>query len=174
MCFRDIKTKGSMEEKVNFSLYERPFAEQLAFNIEQMNYRFARLSEIDTTKKENQKEYLMLFDSFLALFRALLLEKGTKQYTIQNYYREKGQPDIAIEIDAYLDSKVFSWSDKTIREVLKFLADKFVCHIDPISREDLGLANFYMSHLGNLYVKNNLLQIMGSISQIINQNKGTL
>ena len=163
-----------MEEKVKFSLYERPFAEQLAFNIEQLNYRFERLSEIDIAKRENQKEYLMLFDSFLALFRALLLEKGTKQYTIQNYYREKGQPDIATKIDAYLDGKFFSWSDKTIREVLKFLADKFVCHIDPISRVDLGLANSYMSHLGNPYVNNNLMQIMGSVSQIINQKNGEL
>jgi len=156
-----------MEEKTFISLYQRPFAEQIAFNIEQLDYRFARLSEIDTTKKENQKEYLMLFDSFLTLFRALFLEKGTKQYTIQNYYREKGQDDIARKIDEYLDSKIFSWSDKTIREALKFLADKFVCHVDPISRDDLGLANLYMSNLGNPYMGNNLQDIMKNISQII-------
>ena len=158
-----------MNDEVYKSLYERPFAEQIVFNIEQLNYRFARLSEIDTTKKENQKEYLMLFDSFLALFRALILEKGTKQYTIQNYYKEKGQHEIAKQLDNYLDSKIFSWSDKTIREILKFIADKFVCHIDPISRDDLGSANFYMSHLGNPYVKNNLKEIMDKISQIVNK-----
>ncbi|MBO7529583.1 MAG: hypothetical protein J6T37_06885 [Bacteroidales bacterium] len=158
-----------MDEEVYKSLYERPFAEQIVFNIEQLNYRFARLSEIDTTKKENQKEYLMLFDSFLALFRALFLEKGTKQYTIQNYYRGKGQPEVSKEIDDYLDDKIFSWSDKTIREVLKFIADKFVCHIDPISIDDLGCANFYMSHLGNPYVKNNLNEIMDKISRIVNK-----
>lgn len=156
-----------MEEKTFMSLYQRPFAEQVAFNLEQLNYRFARLSEIDTTKKENQKEYLMLFDSFLALFRALFLEKGTKQYSVQNYYRTKGEDDKAQEIDDFLDSKIFIWSDKPIREVLKFIADKFVCHIDPISNEDLGLANFYMSHLGNLYVNNNLKCIMDTISELM-------
>ena len=72
-----------MEEDVFKSLYERPFAEQIAFNLEQLEYRFARLSEIDTTKKENQKEYLMLFDSFLALFRALLLEKNESKLANQ-------------------------------------------------------------------------------------------
>lgn len=158
-----------MEEKTFMSLYQRPFAEQVAFNLEQLNYRYARLSEIDTTRKENQKEYLMLFDSFLALFRALFLEKGTKQYSVQNYYRTKGEDDKAQEIDDFLDSKIFIWSDKPIREVLKFIADKFVCHVDPISNEDLGLANYYMSHLGNPYVDNNLQQIMESISRITSQ-----
>ena len=158
-----------MEEKTFMSLYQRPFAEQVAFNLEQLNYRYARLSEIDTTKKENQKEYLMLFDSFLALFRALFLEKGTKQYSVQNYYRAKGEDDKAQEIDDFLDSKIFIWSDKPIREVLKFIADKFICQVDPISNDDLGLANFYMSHLGNPYVDNNLQQIMESISRITSQ-----
>ncbi len=158
-----------MKEEVYKSLYERPFAEQIEFNMEQLNYRFARLSTIDLTKRENQKEYLMLFDSFLALFRALFLEKGNKQYSIQNYYKEKGQDEIAKEIDDFLDGKMFSWKDKSIRDVLKFLADKFVCHIDPISRDDLGMANYYMSHLNNSYVDNNLQNIMKHISQTINK-----
>ena len=156
-----------MEEKIFLSLYQRPFAEQIVFNIEQLNYRYKRLSQIDTTNKENQNEYLMLFDSFLALFRALFLEKGTKQYTIQNYYREIGEDNIANEIDSFLDRKIFSWSDKSIREVLKFIADKFVCHIDPIDRDDLAYANFCMSNLGNPYFDNNLNDIMLTISKIM-------
>lgn len=159
-----------MEEKVYKSLYERPFAEQVAFNMEQLKYRYARLSGIDTTKKENQSEYLMLFDSFLSLFRALFLERGTKPFSVQNFFREKGEDDIAQKIDDYLDSKMFPWSDKSIRDVLKFLADKFVCHVDPISSEDLGLANFYMSHLANPYVENNLQSIMNTIFQIMSNN----
>ena len=158
-----------MEKDVYMSLYGRPFAELVEFNLEQLNYRFARLSEIDTTKKENQNEYLMIFDSFLSLFRALFLERGTEQYSIQNYYREKGQDEKAKEIDDYLNRKMFSWTDKSIRDILKFLADKFVCHIDPIERDELALANYYMSHLGNPYVENNLYLIMKSISQIISK-----
>ena len=158
-----------MEENIFFSLYQRPFAEQIAFNLAHLNYRYARLSEIDTTKKENHKEYLMRFDSFLVLFRALFLEKGTEQYSVQNYFREKGEDNIAQEIDDYLDRDMFLWADKSIRNTLKFLADKFVCHIDPIEREDLAFANYCMTHLGNPYVDNNLQQIMESISDIISK-----
>ena len=156
-----------MEEKTFMSLYQRPFAEQIAFNIAQLNYRYARLSEIDTTKKENQEENLMLFDSLLALFRALFLEKGAKQYSVQNYYRAKGEDDKAQEIDDFLDGKIFSWSDKSIREVLKFIADKFVCHIDPIEWDDLAYANSCMSHLSNPYVDYNLKCIIDKISEIM-------
>lgn len=158
-----------MEEKTIISLYQRPFAEQIAFNLEQLNYRYSRLSQIDTTNKKNQNEYLMLFDSFIALFRALFLERGAKQYTVQNYYREIGDDEIAHKINDFLDSKIFSWSNKSIREVLKFIADKFVCHIDPIERDDLAYANFCMSHLGNPYVDNNLNDIMHTISEIMNK-----
>ena len=156
-----------MDENTIISLYQRPFAEQVVFNLEQLNYRYIRLSQIDKTKKENQSEYLMLFDSFIVLFRALFLEKGPKQYTVQNYYRTKGEDDIANKLDDFLDSKMFSHRDESIREILKFIADKFVCHIDPITRTDLGNANFYMSHLGNPYVDNNLNDIMRTISAIM-------
>lgn len=111
----------------------------------------------------------MRFDSFLVLFRALFLEKGTEQYSVQNYFREKGEDNIAQEIDDYLDRDMFLWADKSIRNTLKFLADKFVCHIDPIEREDLAFANYCMTHLGNPYVDNNLQQIMESISDIISK-----
>ena len=79
--------------------YQKPFEEQIIFNLEQLNYRFYRLTKIDTTKENNKKEYLMIFDSFIALFRALFLEKGQKQYSVQNYYREKGKDEIVKKID---------------------------------------------------------------------------
>ena len=61
-----------MEEKVYKSLYERPFAEQVAFNIEQLKYRYARLSGIDTDKitlidirvvKLNKENTIQLIDT---------------------------------------------------------------------------------------------------------------
>jgi len=160
-----------MIEDKYISLYVKPFLQQVVFNMEQLNYRFARLSEFDTTKKENHNEYLMVFDSFIVLFRAMFLEKGTRQYSIQNFYRESGQEEVANEIDNYLDSKMFSWKDVSIRDVLKFIADKFVCHVDPIERDDLALADFYMSNLANPYANPNLRTIMEHIFRIINNSK---
>ena len=63
-------------------------------------------------------EYLMAFDAFIALFRGLFLESF---------------PNIAGKTDAFLDGPFNEYSNETIRRALKFIADKFVCHLDPIS-----------------------------------------
>lgn len=150
-------------------LYNTPFAKQTAFNIEQLEYRFNILVEIDTLDKRNQNHYLMAFDSFIVLFRAMFLEKGHKQYTIQNYFQLNNENDIAIRIDAYLDSRFQDWNTTSIRDVLKFIADKFVCHIDPISNTDLGMVNAYMSALGNPYEQNNIRNITNNLFDIIRE-----
>lgn len=111
----------------------------------------------------------MAFDAFLVVFRALFLERGQRQYTIQNFYRAKGDNEKADKIDAYLDLPAFTWKNVSIRDMLKFIADKFICHVDPISTEDLGTANFYMTHLANPYDKNNLETIMTDLNRIINE-----
>ena len=157
------------EFNLNNKLITTPFAQQVVFNIEQLNYRFEKLQTIDTHIKQNQNEYLMVFDSFLVLFRAIFLENGNKQFSIQNYYNEKGEPEIAQSINDFLDSKVFEWQEITIRNVLKFLADKLICHVDSISFDELATANFYMSHLSNPAVKTNLQYIMNELNKIIKQ-----
>lgn len=163
------------EEKIDIDskLYNTPFAEQVAFNLEQLEYRYNRLVEIDTFNKGNQCLYLMTFDSFIVLFRAMFLEKGDKQYTLQNYFRLNGQNNVADKIDTYLNSCFYDGDTVSIKTVLKFIADKFVCHVDPISRMDLGLANAYMAALGNPYVKNNIRNIMKQLFDIIKEGLDT-
>lgn len=148
------------------------FIEQFEFNLQMLNYRVNRVLEIDTTIKENQNEYLMTFDSAMALFRAMFLESKNLNgnYTFQNFCRLIGKPNIAQQIDVYLETKLVDWREKSIREVLKFLADKFVCHVDDITLEDLGMANFYMSFLKNPYEKNNLATIYSNLASIINKS----
>lgn len=159
------------QEKIDIysKLYNTPFAEQVAFNLEQLEYRYNKLVEIDTLDKGNQCLYLMTFDSFIVLFRAMFLEPGNKQYTLQNYFRLRGQNNVAEKIDIYLDSYFYDWDIISIKKVLKFIADKFVCHMDPISSTDLGLANAYMAALGNPYVKNNIRNIMKQLFDIIRE-----
>lgn len=71
----------------------------------------------------------------------------------QNYYRKTGRSDVADKIDAFLDPE---FMDVSIRKVLKFIADKFVCHVDKVDNTDIGLCNVWMSDLRNPYFKNNL------------------
>ena len=162
----------SMELKISEKLAKTPFLEQFDFNVKQLDFRLNRAIAIDTTKAENHSEFLMVFDSALVLFRSLFLEKGKKNYTFQNYYIEIGKPEIASKIDAYLDSD-FEATGISIRTALKFIADKFVCHVDDITFEEIGHANYYMATLKNPYAPNNLANIVKNLSCIISQGNQT-
>ena len=155
-------------DKVDSKLFVSPFADQFAFNIQMYQYRLKRVLSIDTTKEENQMEYLMAFDAFLALFRGLFLENFPNCYTVQNYFTALGRKDIEDKIDAFLDGPFNDYSSETICRALKFLADKFVCHLDPITSDDLGLANAYMSTLKNPFVEVNLQYITNELDKIMN------
>jgi hypothetical protein len=155
-------------DKVDSKLFVSPFADQFAFNIQMYEYRLKRVLSIDTTIRENQMEYLMAFDAFIALFRGLFLESFPNCYTVQNYFTALGRKDIADKIDAFLDGPFNDYSSETIRRALKFLADKFVCHLDPITSDDLGLANAYMSTLKNPFVEVNLQYITNELDKIMN------
>lgn len=154
-------------------VFDTPFSSQFIFNIEQLNYRMERLSEINPYDTCNNKEYLMVFDATIVLFRSLFLEKEAKNYTFQNYYRLIGQPEMAKAIDDYLDSRFESWSEVTIRTVLKDIADKFVCHIDSITIEKLGLINAAMAKLSSP-VFENFQNIVRRLNEIIEKERKPL
>lgn len=139
---------------------------QFQFNVEQLNYRINKAWHIDTTRKENHSEYLMVFDSALCLFRAMFLEKENKNYTYQNYFRSMGRQDIADKIDNYLDNNAYS-NGVSIRNALKFLSDKFVCHVDNVSEINIATANYYMATLHNPYAKFNMKEIMNELYAIM-------
>ena len=154
----------------NCQLADTLFMDQFFFNQEQLLYRIKRAWNIDRTVKENQSEYLMVFDSALCLFRAMFLEKLSKNYTYQNYFQKIGKPEIAENINKYLDGP-FDCTGNSIRQVLKFIADKFVCHVDSITNKDLGMANAWMASLGNPYFDNNLLAIVENLNAIISNKE---
>ena len=85
------------EQKVKYDdFFKFPlFAGQVALNIDHLNYRYNRLKSINVTNPSNNEEFLMVFDAFLVLFRALFLENGDVQYTIQHNLRAKGDNETA-------------------------------------------------------------------------------
>lgn len=146
------------------------FIEQFDFSLQMLNFRINKVLEIDTSDKRNNFEYLMAFDAAMTLFRAMFLEsKNLKgNYTFQNLFRISGKPDIAVKIDECLDRPFENFRDTSVRNVLKFITDKFVCHVDGISIEDLGMANYYMSALKNPYAQTNIASIYKNLAAIIN------
>lgn len=85
-----LPTPQRITEDIIFQTSDTPFLEQLEFNIDQLNYRLSILESIDVTVKENQSYFLMVCDSVLVMLRALLLEKGRNNYTIQRYLKSFG------------------------------------------------------------------------------------
>ena len=164
----------SIDQESLKKVFDTPFFIFFIFNIEQLNYRLERLSQINPNDASNNKEYLMVFDAAIVLFRSLFLEKGDKNYTFQNYYRLIGQPEVADAIDDFLDSRFESWSEVSIRTVLKRIADKFICHVDSITLEDLGLINAAMAKLNNPTFDNNLQNIAEKLNEIIEKERKTL
>jgi len=162
-----------MDIEANEKVYNTPFSEQLLFNMKQLNYRMNRLSEIDSTKADNQNEYLMVFDAAIVLFRAMFLESGrlNENFTLQNYYRLTGRENVSDAIDAFLDSNFDSWSGNSIRKVLKTIADKYVCHLDKIDATQLALANGFMANLSSQASENNFLNIVKKLDSIITKER---
>lgn len=156
-------------------LFTSPFLKMYKFNMEMLNYRMNKVLSMDVTgplDKEKQAEYLMAFDSMLILFRSLFLEKKKGNYTCQNFYREIGHPEIAQEIDNLLDEPFedgvsAKGSPLTIRYVLKFICDKFVCHQNSISFDEYGLCNAWMIKLKNPYFDKNLNYITNRLNNIL-------
>jgi len=163
----------SIDPESTKKVFETPFSSQFIFNIEQLNYRLDRLSQINSSDAINNKEYLMVFDATMVLFRSMFLEKGDKNYTFQNYYRLTGRPEVANAIDEYLDSRFENWSEISIRTLLKRIVDKFVCHIDSITVEELGLINGYMAKLSSPACESNLQNIVRKLNSIIEKERET-
>lgn len=163
---------SKIAEVLKDDIMQKPFLEQFEFNIEMLNYRLYRLSNINMMDEKNKMEYQMVFDSVMCLFRALLLEnpKLKKNYTVQNYLRLCHMDDKADALDAYFDQP-FEWAKMSIRDTIKFIADKFVCHVDEVDASDIGLVNALINHLANPYSEVNLEVIVANINNIINDAK---
>lgn len=151
------------------SIYNTSFLQQFSYAIKMLNYRIKRLTDIDVFDKKNNMEYQMVLDSTIVLFRALFLENRNSNYTIQNYFRKTDREQIANKIDEFLDKPYADYTPKySLRNALKFITDKFVCHQDNVTPIDIGLCNAWISNLNNPYHPRNINSIMREISDILN------
>lgn len=151
----------------NGRVFSSPFASRFEYNIDMLDYRLKKLMSIDTFNKDNMQEFQLTFDAAMVLFRSIFLENRKDNYTMQNYFRLTGREDTAEQLDALFNRPFVSYMDKSIRDVFKFIIDKFVCHQDNVTLEDIGLCNAWMADLNNPYFENNLRHIVNEISNII-------
>lgn len=144
------------------------FREQLHFNLDQLIYRYNRLRDVNKTSQVDQKEFLMVLDSFLVLFRSMFLERGQHNFTMQNHFRKKNLSHVADEIDNYLDG-IFGCFGISIRKAFKLIIDQFICHLDNVSAIQLGYVNVLSSSFLNPYAEPNLETIVTDLIEILNK-----
>lgn len=96
--------------------------------------RYRRYSELNstTTIYDTHIDKVTYFDMLIVQLRALCIEnsKRKKNFTAQNVLKKFGREDLACKIDKMLDEFLIEEMNLTIREALKIIADKYVCHYD--------------------------------------------
>ena len=76
-----METTTEEQEKMYEEFFKYPLlAEQVALNLDHLNYRYNRLRAIDTLDPSNKEEFLMIFDSFLAI--SLILSWSNRKSSV--------------------------------------------------------------------------------------------
>lgn len=135
--------------------------------------RFDRFLKIDEPFNDNI-DIGTYFDIIIVQLRAIFIEspKLKNNYTVQNLMIKIGKPELANRLDDIFDKCVIEDSTWTVRETIKFLADKFICHYDDSEGENetnWSEALYLESFLRNPYNVVNLKTIMQEITSIVSQ-----
>lgn len=120
--------------------------------------RYERFREINKIQNHDI-DVITYFDMIVVQLRAMCIENDRlkKNYTAQILLRKLNKPKLADELDAMLNEEFMDgFTDFTIRNALKFLADGFICHYDNIDKTEkngLGLAIIIEKQLKNPITK---------------------
>lgn len=159
------------------------FAMKFTYNLELFKFRLNKFLDLPRPSKttEEECEWFTYYDILLVQTRAMLIESKnrTTNYTLQNFLRKLGREKDAQIIDSFLnspfDSEIKDESDNviSIRNVIKFVTDKFICHYDYTSDGDIELENKISKILTNLddYEKNNIHKILYVIIDLLKKLK---
>ena len=150
--------------------------EQLGIFIENFNIhyslllkRYARFKEIDYPQNLDV-DVMTYLDMILVQIRSFCIEKGKNNYTAQSLLKRLGREDLAERIDYMLAEKFFDYRDDlTVRNAIKTLTDRFVCHYDAFDRESEVQSELIEQQLRNPYVKHNLSYIMKILTECIGE-----
>ena len=118
--------------------------------------RYKRFTEIDDIRNADI-DVITYLDIIIVQLRAMCIEspKLKSNYTAQNLLRLMKRDDLA---------QFFSYRDNCdIREALKILADKYICHYDAIEYDGIGWAEIIEKQLRSPYDEHNLAYIMKTV-----------
>lgn len=106
--------------------------------------RYTRYKELEENATIDNFDYSTYFDILVVQIRAMCIENELlkNNYTVQNVLRRIGEEKLAEKIDFELErplSEIFvdksTGKPITLRNSIKMLADKFICHYDNFDGE---------------------------------------
>lgn len=135
-------------------------------NLELLLNRYAKFKDIPNS---NVVEYFTYFDIIIVQLRAMCIEneRYENNYTVQVLMRKVRQDNLADRLDRYLQNELTY--KITIKEAIKFIADKFVCHYDNTDIGDRSKEHICRANFSNTYNKFNLESIVKEIIEIVGE-----
>ncbi|HQQ51317.1 MAG TPA: hypothetical protein PLZ29_08980, partial [Spirochaetota bacterium] len=135
------------------------FYESFNFNLSLLMKRYLKFKNISPYDKNTEVEWFTYFDCLITQFRAMFIEneQNKNNYTYQNFLNLYGKHEVVSAINTYLNEPFinedffdFNGEILTIRNAIKFVADKFICHYDKTSLEERARQELISNTLSNV------------------------
>lgn len=147
------------------------YIEHFTMHFKLLLRRYRRFIEINNINNTDI-DVITYLDMIVVQIRAMCIEneRYVNNYTAQILLRKLGEDSLADRIDSMLNEPFIPETDFTIREAIKKLADKFICHYDnyddPKSNES-HFAETIEKRLRSPYDRVNLDYIMNTIIECV-------
>lgn len=166
----------NMEEKnVDELISLAEFIEHFNIHYKLLLRRYARFKEIDTVYNTDI-DVITYFDMIIVQLRAMCIESAylKNNYTAQILLRKVGEGLLAEKLDAMLREEFLEdVMDLTIRNAIKILADRFICHYDNFDggegKTAWAMCSIIEQQLRSPYNKHNLDYIMRTLTECIGE-----
>ena len=149
----------------------QPFIKHFCMHFDLLMRRYERFTKINDPHNTDI-DVITYLDMIIVQLRAMCIESPNlkNNYTAQNLLRKVGRGDLADRIDNMLEETFYAGRDYSIRESLKRLADKLICHydnFDGVNEFDLAISDILTNNLRNPYESKNLKYIIDILKSCV-------
>ncbi|HPS59108.1 MAG TPA: hypothetical protein PK514_13470 [Spirochaetota bacterium] len=150
---------NSVEEDYETMENYNRFFNMFNFNLSMLLNRLVKIRKINPLDSNNEVEWFTYFDCIITQLRAMFIEneRYKNNYTYQNFLTLYGKNDIVTKINNFLETPFIDESTLdskgeilSIKNAIKFIADKFICHYENTSLEELARQELISNTLSNL------------------------
>lgn len=151
------------------------FIEHFNIHYKLLLRRYARFKEIDSVYNTDI-DLITYLDMIIVQLRAMCIESANlrNNYTAQILLRKVGEDQMAEKLDAMLgEAFLEDIMDLSIRNAIKFLADRFICHYDNFDggegKTAWAMCSIIEQQLRSPYNNHNLEYIMRILTECIGE-----